>query len=171
MPNTPILLSQHGMLVSKVQWLRNALPGLQEVRAELSALLSEPLQPSFSRKFFTGGAAAAVAAHLPSAGPAAGAAGASPAAAAAAAAGGGKKGKRKAAAGGAAAGAGDGAPAEPAGHAPPGAAATVSSAVQLARQMAASRARAAVDVKQKAAKVGLFGLSCHHSCLFAITPQ
>lgn len=128
---------------------------VQELRAELAALLAEPLQPNFSKKFFTGGAAAAVAAHLPGA--------------AAAAGGGGGKGAKggkqqqqqqrvKGAAagerdkeGGASSGEEEEAPAEPAGHAPAGA--TVQEVVQLAASLAASRARAAAEVKQKAAKV------------------
>ena len=40
----------------------NAAKEIESVKTELKALLSEPLQPKFSRKFFTGGAAAGVAA-------------------------------------------------------------------------------------------------------------
>ena len=131
---------------------------LQELRAELSTLLSEPLQPNYSRKYFTGGAAAAVAAHLSPAEGAGGEAGA--------ATGRGKGPKQRqqqqqqqpsesgvAEAAGDGLESGDGRSAEPAGHAPAGAAATVSGAVQLAQAMAASRAKAAADVKQKVAKV------------------
>ena len=96
-----------------------------EVRAQLAALLAEPLQPKFSRKWFTGGAAAAVMAAVDPSAPAAP---------------GGKK--RKAAQ--PAAGERGAAAGEEAAPVPePRTVQTVSQAVALAQQQADSRSRAA----------------------------
>ncbi|KAL4459000.1 hypothetical protein ABPG75_013865 [Micractinium tetrahymenae] len=97
-----------------------------ELRAELAALLAEPLQPSFSRKWFTGGAAAAVMAAVDPSAPAAG---------------GGKKRKKQQAAG--AAGAGTGGEEAAAAAPAPKTVQTVSQAVALAQDRADSRSKAA----------------------------
>ncbi|PSC76969.1 DEAD-box ATP-dependent RNA helicase 13 [Micractinium conductrix] len=100
-----------------------------DIRAQLAALLAEPLQPSFSRKWFTGGAAAAVAATVdPSAAPAAG----------------GKAGKRQRKAAGE----------EPAAAPEPKTQQTVNAAVAFAQQRTDSRsaAAAAAAAKQRGGK-------------------
>lgn len=96
-----------------------------EVRAQLAALLAEPLQPKFSRKWFTGGAAAAVMAAVDPSAPAA--------------AGGKKRKAAQPAAGERGAAAGE----EVAPVPEPRTVQTVSQAVALAQQQADSRSRAA----------------------------
>ncbi|PRW59446.1 DEAD-box ATP-dependent RNA helicase 13 isoform A [Chlorella sorokiniana] len=94
-----------------------------DVRSQLAALLAEPLQPKFSRKWFTGGAAAAVMAAVDPSAPAAA---------------GGKKRKKAAAAEQAAAAGEEAAPVPE-----PRTVQTVNQAVALAQQQADSRSRAA----------------------------
>ncbi|KAI7835433.1 hypothetical protein COHA_010662, partial [Chlorella ohadii] len=95
-----------------------------DVRAQLAALLAEPLQPKFSRKWFTGGAAAAVMAAVDPSAPAA--------------AGGKKRKKAAAAAAEGAAAAGEAAAPVP----EPRTVQTVSQAVALAQRQSDSRSRA-----------------------------
>lgn len=102
------------------------------VRAELAALLAEPLQPGFSRKWFTGGAAAAVMAAVDPSAPAAG--------------GGKKRGKRAREAAAAAAASGE---AEGGATAAPKTVQTVSQAVALAQQRSDSRSKAAEATASK----------------------
>ena len=101
----------------------------EEIRAELAELLAEPLAPSFSQRFFTGGAAAGVAAQLSSA-----AEGGGKGRAAAQR----KKGNAKADASAGAAGEEEG----DARRQPVSAAATVSKAVSLAQAVSDTRAKA-----------------------------
>ncbi|KAL4431591.1 hypothetical protein ABPG77_001433 [Micractinium sp. CCAP 211/92] len=106
-----------------------------EVRAELAALLAEPLQPGFSRKWFTGGAAAAVMAAVDPSAPAAAA---------------GKKRGKQHRGGLPAAVARGGTEGEEAAAAAPKTAQTVSQAVALAQQRTDSRSKAAQAAASKA---------------------